>query len=119
MILSRDIYYLAGILEGEGCFSVHNRGRTPFFAVKISDKDIVEKVKCITGCKGMIQEPRDRSNILGAKKLYKIEVCGILAIQWMMTIYSLMGERRKKRIRELLNIWMLTKSRKVQRNWKG
>ena len=41
----------------------------------------------------------------GGKKKYATVVYGPRAIGWMMTLYSLMSERRKSKIREVINFW--------------
>src|SRR5204863_8589609 len=39
------------------------------------------------------------------KTSYRLKINGNLAIQWMMTLYCLMGVRRKLKIREHINKW--------------
>jgi len=39
------------------------------------------------------------------KPEYYLKIYQSEAIQWMMTIYSLMGDRRKSKIKEIILIW--------------
>jgi len=96
-ISTLDIAWLAGILEGEGSF-IQGKGSTPAIFLGMNDKDVVEKAAAIVGAKSIqtIQGTGNRSTH------YRWQIGSTNAIQWCMTIYTLMGERRKARIRELI-----------------
>ena len=108
MIDARDIRWLAGLLEGEGCFSTSTspRNERQFPCLQVSavstDRDVLERAKNILGGKTKVKV---RTHGYGKKVQYTVRVNGTLAASWMMTLYSLMGERRRARILELLNIW--------------
>lgn len=98
-----DIHYIAGLLEGEGsfCYS-HNSGIR--ISIEMIDSDTIDKIK-------NIMSPSTRIGIYNHdlksnKEKYHFIVSGQLAIEWMMTLYSLMSSRRKARIKEIINIWM-------------
>lgn len=104
MISAKDLYWVAGILEGEGCFGF--RG-TPTIALSMTDLDVVDRAhKLLTPNTrlGFI-EYRDPNH----KKSYHFTLCGKRAASWMMVLYSLMGERRRSRIKECINKWKLTR----------
>lgn len=99
----KNIYFVAYLLEGEGCFIVN--GKIPSIRLKMNDIDIVEKYHLITKSTSKIFcEQRE----LPSKPAYLSCIYGDLAIQWMMTIYPLMGLRRKAKIREILHFWKST-----------
>ena len=98
----KDIAWLAGLFEGEGCF--FTSGKTCFMVIEMTDLDTIEKVKYITKFPGKIYEIKDPRND-SWKLRYKVQLSQTLAAQWMMTIYPLMGLRRKSKIREVLHYW--------------
>lgn len=96
----RDIRWLAGLLEGEGWFGYYG---TPRMTISMTDKDVVERVSRLT-CKsitGPYYGPTRRP-------VYRVSLNGRLAVEWMMTVYSLMGERRRGAIKTVLAKWKLT-----------
>ena len=102
MIQSRDIFWLAGILEGEGCFSYK---RTPNIQLSMTDRDIVARVSNLTGF-AMYSDKRPNR-----KRAYRTNVTGARAAGWMMTLYSLMGKRRRVKIKQCLSAWRLAPNR--------
>src|SRR5574341_1862045 len=97
---SRNIAWLAGLLEGEGCFS--RRGNCVTIQLYMSDRDIVERSRRFVHAPSISERVSKRPN---HKTCYYWTLSGPHAASWMMTIYPLMGERRQARIRELLAIW--------------
>jgi hypothetical protein len=99
----KDIYWLAGILEGEACF--HSTGRSlccPAITINMVDEDTIAKVGKIFN-----RQPytSNRNMKYGWKLLHCISVSSDEAAGWMFTIYSLMSKRRKEQIREVLSKW--------------
>lgn len=102
MITIKEIAWLAGILEGEGHFETLNRGSSyPRINLAMTDLDVVIRVAEITGADTVRLKP----NAAGVKLQYQTRIYGAKAIQWCMTLYPLMSERRKQRIREILAAW--------------
>ncbi len=98
MIHPKDIGWLAALLDGEGHFNL-NGGCSPRFTVAMYDSDLIERVCRLTG--GV---HRSRTNRLG-KKVHYTDLSGAPAIEWCMTLYTLMGRRRKATIQGLITIW--------------
>ena len=99
-----EIAWLAGIIEGEGCF-ISVLGKNPNFRiqVKMTDKDIIDRIQKITNLGStnveVMKNPR-------YKTCYHWKICiqsDVAAL--MMTIYPFMGERRRARIKLLLKEW--------------
>jgi hypothetical protein len=101
MLDVKDIYWAAGLIEGEGCFQAENN-KYPRLRVAMTDRDVVTKLHCLMGGKLSILNGYSR------KDQYVLNVYGSLAIQWMLTLYYLMGERRKAKIREVVEIWKIS-----------
>lgn len=100
----KDIIWLSGILEGEGCFRITGGGAQ--IALAMTDKDVVEKAASVLGGNlGKPFQPKQKNR----KIRYVVRVHGRLAISWMMTIFDLMGERRKQKIMEVLKYWKSSK----------
>lgn len=96
---SIDCAWLAGILDGEGCFTYSNGGKNPVVTVAMSDFDVIERVAAVTGV-GTILE-------------YKVAAGRKPMLRWwvgrrrdvarvLLAIYPLMSERRQSRIAELV-----------------
>jgi len=102
-ISERDLFWLAGYLEGEGCFSLRNR-TTGVQCISIiaqtTDNDVALKVSRIMRCTATreVRDPRGHRKpawicCLGRRK----DVTELLRL-----LLPLMGERRSAKIRELL-----------------
>ena len=94
----KDLYWLAGMLEGEGCFSPA-RSRTgsvsPRIQVTSVDFDVLERIQSLLG--GSICGP------LPIRKpthtpTYSWSLGGWLAADFMQEIHPLMAKRRRKQI---------------------
>jgi hypothetical protein len=99
MITSNQIYYIAGILEGEGSFTTNNG--THKISLAMTDEDVVRKVRNAMKLNCTIYH----YSSMNKKDIYSFQVLGIKAIEWMMTLYSLMGDRRRQQISILLAGW--------------
>lgn len=97
----KEIAWVAGILEGEGTFCLNNNSIR--FAIAMTDLDVVEKFCAIVDPTKRISPYTDPTGV--RKMRYTFTLMGDLSAQWMMTIYPLMGLRRRMKIRELLFHW--------------
>jgi len=93
-----DIAWLAGILEGEGCFQ---RKDSPSISLAMSDEDVVRKVA------SLFKRPVNtkKKEFSYHKTQFIVTIHGTAAIEWMFTIYSLMGWRRRRAIIEAIELW--------------
>jgi len=101
MITIAEITWLAGLLEGEGCFYFRS---SPAISLQMTDRDIIEKAtSLVNNKKGKnIYSYKPKGN---RKRAYSLRIHGYRAIAWMLTIYSFMGERRKEKIRNVISDW--------------
>ena len=107
MVTEREILWLAGFLEGEGCFGTWVLSakpkiyRSPRLVVTSTDKDVLDKASILLG-----GTSRTKRVLPSGKTAYQVAVGGAKAIGWMMTLYQFMGERRKSKIREVITKWV-------------
>ncbi len=95
-----DVAWLAGLLEGEGYFCL-NRGRYPRIDLRMTDRDVIEKVAAMWHSGVWEQKPKTERH----KTVWKTDVSGPRAVGLMMTLYLYLGERRQERIRTILQTW--------------
>lgn len=101
-----DLHWAAGIIEGEGSFGFYPIGGkafSPRLQVGMSDLDVMERLRLILGIRAMIH--RRKANQRARKAHYCMALSGKRAIGWMLTLYPLMGERRKAKIRDIIFRW--------------
>src|SRR5712672_2716554 len=91
-----DLCWLSGLLEGEGYFAISTQNggvKIPRIQCAMTDKDIV--IKASKMMLGLNRVTCSRAATKQFKAVYQFSVNGDKAIEWMMTLYSLMGTRRK------------------------
>lgn len=104
-----DIHWAAGLLEGEGSFGYYPIAGgqcSPRLQVGMADLDVMERLRSLLGIKMLIH--RRKANRLATKPHYCMALSGKRAIGWMLTIYPLMGERRRAKIRDIVAKWRLS-----------
>jgi hypothetical protein len=101
MVSIKDIAWLAGLAEGECCLTLH-RKLYPQIQLAMADEDVIRRAAALFGVATTYCYP---PTLRGYKPVYRCYVNGTKAVGWMMTLYSFMGERRKSKIREILNFW--------------
>jgi len=113
VIKTLDIAWLAGIVEGEGCFTRVSAAGTnarpsAVIAIAMTDEDVVRRAAAILGGYAVSKtlSPAMLKRRPNPKPVYRVSVSGHRAAAWMMTLYALMGKRRKARIAELLREWV-------------
>ena len=111
MIETNTLYWIAGILEGEGSFGMTFRGkrkrhgrREPSIGMNTTDLDIALRVSELL--QAAVKKPRLTSPI-SKKPSYEVRVIGAKAAGWMMTLYLLLGVRRREQIRKVMTEWKL------------
>lgn len=100
LINTRDIYWLAGFVEGEGSFSIH-KPHSLRITIQTTDEDVMLKAAQLLNVR--LKGPFNYNK--GYKPTWRIQFNGSLAAGWMMIFYKLMGTRRKQQIRKCLAFW--------------
>lgn len=97
-----DLAWLAGLLEGEGCFTGYTQRGGQFTAkvyVKMTDYDVVDRAAHLMGCKSV----RPTKTKDGTKQAWETAIAGKKAGELMRSLQPHMGIRRQARIQELLD----------------
>jgi hypothetical protein len=89
-----DVAWLAGLLEGEGCFTFNS---SPFIALQMTDLDVMEKATKLMGCK--LRPSKLKEN---RKQVYRTSLHAAKALELMRLILPFMGLRRSEKIREVM-----------------
>lgn len=98
-----DIYWMAGLLEGEGCFGIKSRNKLPIITYVTTDFDSALRV--CDFFRSSMPLVRKYKTSPTSKQVYSVSIHGRRAVGWMLTIYPIMGTRRKVKIRELIRDW--------------
>lgn len=96
----RDILWIAGLLEGEGCFTWSQHAA--HIRLAMTDEDVVARAARILGTTSLRSRP---PGARGKRRVYLTQLCGRRAIGWMLTLYPLLALRRRERIRTVLAEW--------------
>lgn len=92
-----DIAWASGLIEGEGCFTLHTGA--PYFLLDSTDQDVVVKLHSIFPCTTMRGPYTDKSAT--NKPRWRVDAFGPKAVIVMDVVYPYMCSRRKNKIDEL------------------
>lgn len=100
-----DVIWLAGYLEGEGCFGAYAayrrpRSKRPMIQVAATDEDVVLKVSALFGQKLYKRKSRSANR----KQVFYTMCQGDKAVEVMTAILPYMGARRTQKIKEVLEV---------------
>lgn len=99
---TNDLFWLAGLLEGEGSF-MHgppSSPNSPRIAIQMTDEDIIKKVSTFFGVKyHRVKSPKSSAY----KPIFVCTVVGKRAINLMLSLKPLMGSRRASKIDGILS----------------
>lgn len=102
-----DIAWVAGIIEGEGCFNIRRTaGKYPLAicSVSMTDFDVIQRLHEVTGIgrvgslrvdkRGSQRKPTLNWTVAKKRDMARL----------MLAVYPLMGERRRKKIAEAIEV---------------
>lgn len=98
----KDLYWAAGFIDGEGYMSSRGGDTTPTVSANQNARELLDRLSNLFGGNVKQANPIYKGK---PKPIYVWRIYGARAVGVMMTIYSLMSEKRKKEIREALAIW--------------
>jgi hypothetical protein len=98
-VTSEDWAWLAGLLEGEGCFSLA-RDRYPAVSLDMTDRDVVERAAEMMGAPSVCEQPNP-----GKKTSWRTRSNGLTALAVMVNVSPYLGVRRRAKVREVLDVW--------------
>lgn len=95
-----EVAWVAGILEGEGCWTTKSaHGTTWWIAVRMTDQDVVQRLAELTGIGTLCPEPPQRP---GAKPSWSWRVAAKPHREWLtLKVWPWLGQRRRARVKEL------------------
>jgi hypothetical protein len=98
----RDLYWLAGLLEGEGYFKagVPSAPNKPRIVVSMTDEDVVRKVAELWSVSYHRLNRSKKKE--GHSPAYQVMLTHRPAIELMKKVYPLMGARRQQQIDKVL-----------------
>lgn len=96
-----DIAWLAGLLEGEGCFSTPAH-RGPFVTVKMTDRDIIDRVAVLWGGVSVFKYGSKKEQHKDGYECTLVDKT--LLYKFCLAILPYMGIRRKKKIEGIIAI---------------
>lgn len=99
---AHDVYWMAGLLEGEGYFGNHKPASTPVIQLAMCDGDVIDKFHRLVKATNPVRHTMPRK---ARRKVHIVALTGPRAVGLMMTVYSLMGQRRKEKIRQVISEW--------------
>jgi len=110
MLTVKDIAWLTGLWEGEGSFLVREHGGVRM-SITMTDRDVMERAAALLGgaLRGPYRSKATRRDGGALRPYWTVVLGGKRAAGWMMTMYSLLGERRKAAVRKALEQWSATK----------
>jgi hypothetical protein len=100
-----ELYWTAGIFEGEGCMSVTRANRRSGGSISVyvgmTDKDVIDRLDSYWPGKRYVREHKGKD----WKPLYLWQLNGLEAYNFVKVMYPILGERRKARADELIALW--------------
>lgn len=108
MLTDVQAAWLAGLLEGEGCFRVRHDGSKKWrprisVTLKMSDRDVVDKAaQLLPGSPRKVRVCEDSKKNPKWSDTYECGWYGQAAEDLMVTVLPYMGQRRSAKIRECL-----------------
>lgn len=96
-----EFAWLAGLLEGEGCFLAGppSSPNSPRFTVEMTDRDVIERVSALCKSGGVVAV---KPSGLGTQPRFKVGVYGPKAVSIADAIRPMMGERRQRQIDKMI-----------------
>lgn len=98
-VKSEDIAWAAGLIEGEGCFTVHSKHH-PYFLLDMCDLDVLEKFHSVFP-NTTLRGPYTDGKRPDYKPRYRVDAFGPKCIEIMDIVYPYLCSRRQAKITEL------------------
>lgn len=96
VIKINDFLWLAGILEGDGCFSFRGERNRPVLSLSMTDEDVVKRAADIFGASVHVYHPKNHF-----KSVYETIVSCRKSISFMELLLPYLGQRRQNKINDI------------------
>ena len=105
----KHVRWLAGLLEGEGCFNYRYDRDQPRVTLEMTDRDVVQRVARMFGANVSRRRPRRTMGtgtftVGWTKESFQTAIHGDRAIDLMKIVKPFMGTRRRAKISEILRL---------------
>lgn len=97
-----NIYWLAGLFDGEASFYWSPRSRSCQVQLAMTDEDTIKKVCLLLNHPKYYLVKQQKKHY---KQCYSIHFSGKEAVGIMMTLYSLLSKRRQETIEFIISEW--------------
>lgn len=99
-----ELHWLAGLLEGEGCFtpwvSPTTKKATARLSISMVDEDVISRVAVLLN-RTYYKKTRSADR---EQQQYRVEIKGKKAVEIMEILLPLMGQRRQARMRQTITL---------------
>ena len=102
MYKEADLAWAAGLIEGEGCFTVHGK-KHPYFLLDMCDKDVLEKFKSIFPFV-TLRGPYLNHKRPHCKPRFRVDAFGPKCRHIIIHTYGYFGARRKAQIDKVMEL---------------
>lgn len=116
MVSIENLNWIAGLLEGEGCFHAKKKYSYPLVTCAMTDEDVILRLQNLLGGTVYIKTPDPHGTY---KTVYRWEMQGGKAAGVMMTLYPFLFFRRQAKIREILTAWRERKKHRTRQCRRG
>jgi len=100
----KKIWWLAGLLDADGCFTIRKERicKSPVIQLCMTDKDTVIKAAKVMDAYRVTEAKHKTSS---GKSIYRLNLSGSRAAQWMSILWPILSNRRQDRIEEILTTY--------------
>ena len=106
-----EVGWIAGLVEGEGCIIVRPQSNTLRLSIEMTDLDVLQKAARLFGPTARLSQRTIKLPNPKHKPRYILHLTGSPMMQWLMTIYSFMGVRRKQKIEDAIRMFKARRNR--------
>ena len=106
-----ELYWLAGLLEGEGSFlkGPPSSPNQPVLTLSMTDQDVIARVAGLLG----LRYAKNRARLSHWKPYFSIHQRGLPAVRMMQRLRPLMGQRRREQIDAAVSSYEYRAGRKI------
>lgn len=115
-ISTKDLYWCCAFIDGEGWISSRGGDTTPTVGASQNARELLDRLSGFLGGNVKLHNQKYKGQI---KPIHTWRVYGARAVGVMMTIYSIMSEKRKFEIREALKIWRNKPTLRGEKNYQS
>lgn len=105
-IAPNDLLWLAGLLDGDGCFgfypSTENGNPTPSIHIQMVDQDTIERVASLFECDTSVNKSKKKTE----QDTYRASIRSQKALSLMRLLLPYLSVRRQQKITTIIDTWV-------------